>query len=196
MFKNIPTIILAENFHTKDWSGGITTELFIFPPTSEYQQMNFNFRLSTATVEVQKSDFTPLPSVARTLLVLDGKISLFHENHHTKILNKFDQDQFQGEWKTSSIGKCIDFNLMTMGETTGVLGSLSIKTEEMAHSPIEEQWDWFFVYVSTGDVSINLSQENYILRENDLFVLNQPIAAMLEIKGLENSELIFCHIVD
>ena len=29
-------------------------------------------------------------------MVLDGEMTLFHENHHTNVLSKFDQDQFSG----------------------------------------------------------------------------------------------------
>ncbi len=39
------------------WSGGTTTELFIYPEVAEYSERNFDFRISTATVEVEESNF-------------------------------------------------------------------------------------------------------------------------------------------
>jgi len=45
------TILHSANFKTSNWSGGTTTQLFIYPPTAEYLQRNFIFRLSTASVK-------------------------------------------------------------------------------------------------------------------------------------------------
>jgi len=107
------SIITSHYLQPVSWSGGTTTELFIFPLTSDYHKRNFQFRLSTATVEKDKSDFTRLIGISRKLMVLDGKITLNHKDHYSRQINKFDVDEFEGDWKTSSIGKCTDFNLMT-----------------------------------------------------------------------------------
>ena len=48
----------AEDFVTSKWSGGSTTELYIYPPQAVYREGNFKCRISSATVEVEKSDFT------------------------------------------------------------------------------------------------------------------------------------------
>ena len=66
----------ASTQKTAKWSGGLTTELFIYPEGSAYSERNFDFRLSTATVEIETSVFTPLPHVQRTLMVLE--LSLIH----------------------------------------------------------------------------------------------------------------------
>ncbi len=121
---------LLKSFKSNKWAGGLTTQLFIYPPTSDYQQLIFSFRISTATVTTEKSDFTILPGVSRKLMVLDGEITLYHENHHTKQLHKFDIDIFEGAWKTSSHGKCTDFNLMTTGKTIGELEAVIIKKSQ------------------------------------------------------------------
>lgn len=63
----------AEDFVTSKWSGGSTTELYIYPPQAVYREGNFKCRISSATVEVEKSDFTSLPGVKRYL-------SIFPEN--------------------------------------------------------------------------------------------------------------------
>ena len=39
------------------WSGGRTTEIFIFPVGERYSDRNFLFRISTAEVELDSSDF-------------------------------------------------------------------------------------------------------------------------------------------
>jgi len=119
-------LIKAASFISNNWGGGSTTELFCFPETESYAQRNFDFRLSTATVEVETSSFTPLKGVDRTLMVLEGTMTLTHENHHSKLLHKFEIDRFDGGWKTTSQGKCSDFNLMTRGGLKGDVQGVAI----------------------------------------------------------------------
>lgn len=106
---------------TTSWSGGITSELYIYPENSFYEERNFGFRISTATVEVDESTFTSLPGFKRHLMPLEGELTLTHEGHHRVSLNPMERDFFLGEWKTKSEGKCIDFNLITGQSYTGEL---------------------------------------------------------------------------
>ena len=46
------------DYQISTWSGGQTTQLFLSPKEGSYPDRTFDFRLSTATVEVEKSDFT------------------------------------------------------------------------------------------------------------------------------------------
>jgi len=101
-------LIKADSVQQKSWSGGTTTELFIYPPAANYAQRNFDFRLSTATVEMEKSEFTRLPGYARKLMVLAGETTLHHQHQHTKTLQKFAVDAFEGNWKTTAAGTCTD----------------------------------------------------------------------------------------
>ena len=41
-----------------DWSGGKTYEYYIFPETADYQNKDFLFRISSATIESKPSNFT------------------------------------------------------------------------------------------------------------------------------------------
>ena len=59
---------------TSAWSGGETTELAIFPPNSNYAARNFEWRVSSATVTSETSEFTRLPGYSRRLLVLAGEL--------------------------------------------------------------------------------------------------------------------------
>ena len=68
----------------KIWSGGTTTELFIYPEGATYEDRNFKFRLSIATVESETSEFTPLAGVKRTLMLLHGELTLKHEGQYEK----------------------------------------------------------------------------------------------------------------
>ena len=188
------TIITSENFKPASWSGGTTTQLFIFPPTASYQERNFQFRLSTATVEVEKSDFTALPGFSRKLMILAGEITISHEGHYTKQLNRFDVDSFEGHWKTSSVGKCTDFNLMTTGSATGEISACVVEKGTSVSVSIKENCDWFFIYLSSGKISIEIDNKITTLSKGDLLVFNKPTIRNLEIKGIENSELVISEV--
>lgn len=97
---------------TTTWSGGKTTELFIYPENSLFSERNFDFRISSATINVENSDFTSLPNYNRLLAILEGKLEIIHEGKYSKLLKQFDTDQFHGSWNTSSIGKVRDFNVI------------------------------------------------------------------------------------
>lgn len=183
-------IIPSTNFETKTWSGGTTKELFIYPENAEYLQRNFQFRLSTAKVETEKSDFTKLEGISRKLMILDGKITLFHNDTNCKILNKFDIAEFEGNWKTSSIGKCTDFNLMTSGKTKGELKSIVIEKDKTAICEINEMSDFAFIFVYSGKILFN----NNTILNGDLIVISETSTENFEIEAIEKSEIVFCEI--
>jgi len=188
------SIIRSENLKTTRWTGGTSTELFIFPTDSEYQKRNFSFRLSTAKVEIEKSEFTSLPGISRKLMVLDGGIFINHEKHHSKQLNKFDVDVFEGDWKTTSIGKCIDFNLMTQGKTKGVISVLVFEKNQVADYIDKAACDWLFIYVNKGIASINQGIKTETLKKGDLMVFNKPGNTKLMLIGMEVCELVISKI--
>jgi uncharacterized protein len=107
-------IIRKSDIKLTRWSGGTTSELFIYPRNAEFRTDSFDLRVSIATVEIDSSVFTPLEGMHRTLMVLDGTLKLDHEDHHSTELKAFDQDSFEGDWITRSEGKVTDFNVMTM----------------------------------------------------------------------------------
>jgi len=187
-------IITSEHFKPSPWSGGTTLELFIHPPGADYQQRNFQFRLSTATVETEKSDFTLLPGISRKLMVLEGSISLSHEDRYSRQLEKFDIDSFEGDWKTSSLGKCTDFNLMTSGQTAGELSAIFLENEQNLRHKIKKSCDWFIIYLFSGKLRIDINNMIANLNKGDLLILNKTGARNFEIKSLENSELVISEI--
>lgn len=186
------THISSEEFKINTWSGGTTTQLFIYPPTTNYQQQNFNFRLSSATVEIEESTFTLLPRVSRKLMILEGNITINHKNHYSKQLKKWDIDSFEGNWETSSIGKCTDFNLMTTGNTSSDLSFLKLGKGKNINYELEDQWDWIFIFVVSG--KLNIKDHLQCLKTGDLFVIKDVISSMAQITCSENSELVISKI--
>ena len=187
-------VIPAKDHKPIRWSGGTTTELFIFPEDSSFQNRDFSFRLSTATVEVATSEFTMLPGVSRTLLVLDGEITLSHSDHHTAHLKKFDVDRFNGDWKTSCVGSCTDFNLMTRGEVSGEVRAIVLESEQHDQIEIDDHINWCFLYVYSGSVVITINDTLIALSRGDILVMEECHRNVFVIKGVERSELVFVQI--
>lgn len=119
-------IIRKENQNTSNWSGGTTTELYIYPEGTIYTERNFEYRISSAIVAVDKSKFTNLEAYSRKIMTLEGCMNLHHENHYDIELNKFDTDSFHGSWNTESEGKVIDFNLMTSKNYDGNIKAIQL----------------------------------------------------------------------
>jgi len=182
------SIIRADKFNTINWSGGTSTQLYIYPENADYKQKNFDFRLSTANVEVEKSEFTPLVGVSRKIMILDGEIEISHKDQYTKTLKKFDIDEFEGNWETSSVGTCIDFNLMTRGNTKGELSSITLKKDQTVEYPITRQNSKLFIYLYSGKISFKHEKNEYILSKGELLIFNN--IDTISFSALQDSELI------
>ncbi|TWT14312.1 HutD family protein [Planomicrobium sp. CPCC 101079] len=106
-------LIRKDELHTIIWSGGTSTEILIYPECSSYAEKQFKWRVSTATIEKEKTVFTKLPGYSRRTMVLKGNLRLAHQGHHTSNLPPFAQDAYEGEWYTTSEGMVTNLNLMT-----------------------------------------------------------------------------------
>ena len=110
-----------ENFSVSAWSGGQTKELAIYPRGQKYIDRDFIWRLSSATIETEESDFTRLPDYDRVLMVLDGEVVLEYNGERVAKCGTLEQDSFDGAWKTKSYGRITDFNLMVRKGNAGYL---------------------------------------------------------------------------
>jgi len=184
----------AEDFNTINWAGGTSTQLYIYPSTSDYQQRDFDFRLSTASVETEESDFTSLPGVSREIMILDGAINLIHKNRYSKQLGKFDTGTFEGDWNTSSVGKCIDFNLMTRGNTRGKFSALSPKRNQRVNLPFDKEINFLILYAFSGEIILNGNGEIHHLHQGNLMVITPLNSLSLQLSAVSNSEVIMSEI--
>ena len=105
--------ITENGYKTSDWSGGKTREIYIYPENASYAERKFLFRVSSATVDIEESEFTKLENVKRYIMPLENtEFSLTHENFETVKLSPYDIHYFDGNIKTVCRGKGTDFNLM------------------------------------------------------------------------------------
>lgn len=112
-------IIKPEEYETGVWSGGTTTQLAIYPPGASYADRNFIFRLSSATVDTEQSEFTYLPDYDRWLMIFEGSARLVHSSEREVTINPYEYDAFDGGISTVSFGRVTDYNLMLRKGGTG-----------------------------------------------------------------------------
>lgn len=109
-------LINKKDYKTTTWAHGETTQLYIFPQNGDYATRNFVWRISSATVTSDQSDFTQLFGIKRWILPFDGNLALSHTSNTKTLysisLKPYEAHCFRGDWDTTSIGKVRDFNLM------------------------------------------------------------------------------------
>ena len=180
------TLITPKERSVNRWSGGTTEELYIYPTSAKYAKMNFDFRVSIATIEVEKSTFTPLPKVSRTTLILDGEIELKHEGQYSKALKKFESDSYDGSWETTSVGTCTDFNLMTRGKTTGKVETSNLEDGQQIICPKGEH---LIIYALSGRTAVVVKNDAHMLEEGCVLVLEKSSFPVIA-KALGESEVV------
>lgn len=179
-------VISKNNLKTTTWQGGTTTELYIFPENSSYQERNFDFRISTAQVLLEESEFTSLPNIDRELMILDGSVEIFHKDHYSKRMNKFDIDSFKGDWKTSAKGTCVDFNIMSNGNYDCKIEVITSDINQKKN--LNNLCAFLVLYIYKGEILIKNENDLIQLKEGDVFVLKEKVN--LEIYFSRTSEII------
>lgn len=117
-------IISRKEFITTKWSGGETTQMFLWPVTGEYQNRNFEVRVSSATVELEKTVFTRLQGVSRYITTLTGTLKLRINQKEEIQVKPYEILKFAGEDCVESQGIAKDFNLMMKGRRGEMLALL------------------------------------------------------------------------
>ena len=92
------------------WPGGTTSQLFLFPGDADLEKRDFTFRVSTASVDVERSTFTPFEGFDRIIMTIDNDLALSHDGREEITLKKFEPHLFDGGAETRSRGKVRDFN--------------------------------------------------------------------------------------
>lgn len=186
------------SYKTTNWSGGTTTELFIYPPNSNYVTRSFLYRISSAVVDLEKSEFTKLQGIRRKLMVLQGNMQISHEGKDFHSIPCFTEHSFMGDWNTQSIGKCVDFNLMMQ---EGIEGHIEIIDKE---DRFKYDCSQVFLYVYTGEtalqVFLNAKQDNteekiYLSNGDSFFIEAIEGSVDFSIKNLRHgTKILVCPI--
>ena len=109
------SLISPETYLNSTWSGGRTTQLCLLPEGASYAERNFDLRISSATVEMDKSVFSDLRGYSRVIAPLEGTFDLEHpdrkgpQHFH---LERYQLHAFDGGEKTLCRGRGRDFNVI------------------------------------------------------------------------------------
>ncbi len=149
------------DYKVGQWSGGSTTELFIWPEGADYAKREFALRVSSAWVDLEESDFTPLQGVTRYITPLTGGFTLTHPGSVPVVMGPMAEPyRFSGEIPTHCVGKATDFNLMLKGAE----GEMALCQDTWQLRP------GFNCLYAVADTSVDLA-DGYALKAGELLVV-------------------------
>ena len=152
--KNNIIVRTEKDYKVSKWSGGDTTELYLYPEDGDYRSGNFQLRISSATVEVERSEFTSLPGVERYLMIFQGHLDMIHGEKEKVSLEPYEVDHFDGGIPTVSYGKVVDFNLMLKNGAGGRMEALCLDKGEEKRIQPEGRENFLAIYVKEGEIRI------------------------------------------
>lgn len=170
-------VISKESVAVSRWSGGETRVYAIYPKDAVYADRDFDFRISSATIEDVPSQFTNFEGYHRYLAMLDNQVEL--------TLNGVDQQYekhqlfaFQSTDLITSYTQGTDFNLMLANHIEG-------EVVEVSHQSFQTNHPYILLFaLGSGAVGVNnqsmtLEPWDCILitneeRESVAVTLNQP----------------------
>ena len=143
------------DYTVSDWSGGRTVQLSIGPEGEQYADRKFLWRISSATVELETSEFTALPDYERLIAPIRGEMILSHNGGEEILLRPFDVHRFDGADLTISKGKCTDFNLMLRkGKVTGEMRAIRLGSGGQQRITPEMPGDTVLLYLAEGTARV------------------------------------------
>ncbi|RSJ56843.1 HutD [Streptococcus gordonii] len=162
------TLLRANDFQVSDWSGGKTKQLYLSPPTGHYGKRDFDYRLSTATVEVAESEFSDLSGFHRILMSLDHTLNLHNASRQEEtVLDPFTPYFFEGSDSITSRGTCTDFNLIYSNHYQGQMIAVSNKQVLIRDEEIQ------FIYALTNLTVIGDNFPPLDIEEGNLLIVEK-----------------------
>ncbi|WP_051318274.1 HutD family protein [Cohnella thermotolerans] len=153
------------------WPGGTTAEIAIHPATAQYAARNFAWRISTATVEAETSEFTPLAGFSRILMVLEGELALHHEGHGSCRLKPYESAAFEGGWRTTSEGTARDLNLICADRLRAQMNVITVAERSASAIAVGgsafangEQWVHRVWYAAEGSAFVRDNRGDLLCR--------------------------------
>ena len=110
------------------WKGGKTEQLCIVPEDASLQERNFDLRISSATIDLERSEFSDFTGYRRYIMKLEGDITLLIDEKSITIKDD-EAFEFMGDEKVISISKepSRDFNVIIKKDKKA---DISIKENE------------------------------------------------------------------
>lgn len=147
------------------WSGGLTYEYMIYPKTANYADRDFEFRVSSATIEEVPSVFTKFEGYYRYLVMLDNNLQI-EVNKEEKVYEKYEILEFNSNDDVASYTKGIDFNWMVSEKIS--YHKLKITSHNQNCSA------QIVILFSLDTTVITIEGKTYYLEPHDLLVIENP----------------------
>ncbi|MVX36780.1 HutD family protein [Myroides sp. LoEW2-1] len=175
------TIIKRGELQTSNWSGGKTTEYFIYPKGANYASRSFTFRISSALIEEVPSVFTNFKGFRRYLVMLDNTLDVLHQEKRKKFA-KGEIFQFDSSDRVVSYSKGNDFNLM--------IGA-GVQEEVIVHcGEIESTSSFIFIFSIELSV-LEIGDKVYHLEKNDLLLIENYDMVKVNVKCFSTCVICF-----
>lgn len=150
------------------WKGGKTEELCIVPEDASLQEKNFDLRISSATIDLERSEFSDFTGYRRYLMKLEGDITLLIDEKSITIKDD-EVFEFMGDEKVISISKepSRDFNVI-------------IKKDKKADISIEENKK---LNTNKGEYIFSLEKARINGKDVDKYALYETEGEEINLQG-------------
>lgn len=193
--------VTPDHYIVSQWSGGTTTQVAIAPEGAVYADRDFLWRISSASVDLDESDFTALPAYHRWISTLKGGMTLSHEGGEKIMLAPYEVHQFDGGIDTHSWGRCTDFNLMLRkGKCQGVVRSAKIAAGESQTIPFEsapsEQFPSadLLIFCGEGKATVMLGDETVALEASHSALVKNAAGVSVTVSAQEDSAFMIAEV--
>lgn len=175
------THLTQADYQISQWSGGTTTQIAIAPQGALYADRDFLWRLSSATVDLDESDFTPLPNYHRLIAPLRGEMELTHDGGPLISLAPYQVHAFDGGADTHSRGRCVDFNLMLRKDRcVGSVSPLRTSGGPVSFSA-EPGSSTLILYCAEGSGTLTFAGESSTISSGEAVLIQDPGSAPLHL---------------
>lgn len=171
-------LIPYSSYITTDWSGGKTSEIFIFPEGSSYSNSDYQARISLAKVDLEESVFTKLPGVERTLTVLEGNHMLSVNNLPFLPITQYSPVSFKGDDLTKGKGSALNFNFMKKSSKPHEINVMQVGAEERL--VLLPKYENALLFIIEGNAKSRVG----VLSHKDSLFFNEEIVVILEAETL------------
>ena len=159
------SILSKKDSKASVWSGGLTYEYMIYPETANYADRNFVFRISSATIEQEPSEFTKFKGYYRYLVMLDNELHI-EVNKEKKVYEKYEIMEFNSDDEVTSYTKGLDFNWM-------VSEKISYHKLEVTNGNQNCNAQIILLF-SLDPTVITINEKSYYLEPHDLLFIENP----------------------
>ena len=156
-------IISKKDITPSIWDGGKTYEYLISPADSSYSSRDFDFRISSASIEKIPSNFTNFEGYHRYLVMLDNDLKI-NRNAVDESYSKNEIFEFNSEDSVQSFSLGNDFNLMVQKGGS----SFDLKAR-MLNGAYKSKFMFVFAIQET---KLKINQQEVMLNSNDLLFID------------------------